>query len=228
VENMAIYTISDLHLSLGIEEKPMDIFGKHWEDHVQKIAKNWGKNISPEDVVLIAGDFSWATYLEDSLEDFRFLESLPGNKIILKGNHDYWWSTMKKMNEFLEKNEIRSVKLLYNNAIEIEKYVIAGTRYWSVDEDAEDNEKILRRECERAKLSLNDAKKLNNDKPIIFMTHYPPDERMMNCVESFNIKYWIYGHIHSNYEDSIVSIPNMKTYLTSCDYLNFVPLKLED
>ena len=223
---MSVYTLSDLHLSLGIEAKPMDIFGKHWENHVEKIKENWNRIIKKEDVVLMAGDFSWATYLEESLADFQFLESLPGEKIILKGNHDYWWTTLKKMNEFLEKNEMKSIKFLYNNAIELDNYVVAGTRYWGLEEDA-DNEKIFHRECERAKISLNMAQTLNSEKPIIFMTHYPPDERIINCVESYNIKYWIYGHIHSNYEESIVNIPNIKTLLTSCDYLNFVPLKLE-
>lgn len=220
---MSIYAISDLHLSLGIKEKPMDVFGKHWENHVEKLKQNWNNIIKDDDTVLMAGDFSWATYLEESLKDFQFLEGLPGKKILLKGNHDYWWSTLKKMNEFLENNNIHSVEILYNNSIEIDECVIAGTRYWSSEEGV-DNEKILNRECERAKISLNSIKSL--DKQVIFLTHYPPDERIINCVENFNIKYWIYGHIHSNYEDSIVTIPNIKTYLTSCDYLNFIPLRI--
>ena len=224
---MAIYTISDLHLSLGIKEKPMDIFGKHWENHVQKITQNWKAIIKEEDIVLMAGDFSWATYLEESLKDFQLLEGLPGQKIMIKGNHDYWWSTLKKMNEFLRKNNITTVRLIHNNAIELENYMVAGTRYWGVEEDA-DNEKIFHRECERAKISLNFAHNLNSEKPIIFMTHYPPDERMINCVENFNIKHWIYGHIHSNYEESLITTPQIKTYLTSSDYLNFVPVKIED
>ena len=224
---MAIYTISDLHLSLGIEAKPMDIFGKCWKNHVEKITENWNKIIQPNDVVLMAGDFSWATYLEESLADFQFLEKLPGKKILLKGNHDYWWTTLKKMNEFLEQNHITTVQFLYNNAIELDEYIVAGTRYWGAEETI-DNEKIFKRECERAKISLNAAQNMNNKKPIIFMTHYPPDERMINCVENFNIKYWIYGHIHSNYEESIVTIPNITTFLTSCDYLNFMPIRIEN
>ena len=158
--------------------------------------------------------------------DFEFLEALPGTKILLKGNHDYWWTTLKKMNEFLEQNEFKSIKFIHNNAIEIENYVIAGTRYWSLEEEY-DNEKIINRECERAKISLKIATQLA-DKPIIFMTHYPPDERIIKSVEDFNIKYWIYGHIHSNYEEHIYDVPGVKAYLTSCDYLEFKPLKISE
>lgn len=220
---MSIYAISDLHLSFGVAGKPMDIFGKQWENHAEKIATHWKKTIHEDDVVLMAGDFSWATYLEESLADFRFLEQLPGKKILLKGNHDYWWTTMKKMQEFLTQNEIHTVMFLYHNAIELENYVIAGTRYWAPEEEME-NDKIFHRECERAKLSLQAVQQLNTQKPIIFMTHYPPDERIIQCVQGYPIQHWIYGHIHSNYEESIVNISPIHTYLTSCDYLNFQPL----
>lgn len=220
---MAIYAISDLHLSFGIKAKPMDIFGSHWDNYVEKIVENWKSMIKPEDTVLMAGDFSWATYLEESKADFEFLNKLPGKKVILKGNHDYWWTTIKKMNEFIKENEFENISFLYNNAIEVENYVVAGTRYWGHEEDFE-NEKIFSRECERAKISLNAAKKF--DKPIIFMTHYAPDERIINCVADYNIDSWIYGHIHSNYEEGLTKIPQIKTYLTSCDYLKFVPKKI--
>ena len=224
---MAIYALSDLHLSLGIEGKPMDIFGYHWENHFYKIKEKWEGLIKEDDVVLIAGDFSWAMYLEESLKDFKFLEGLPGKKIMLKGNHDYWWSTLKKMNDFLEKNEIKSIKFLYNNAIELNEFIVAGTRYWAIEESI-NNEKIFNRECERATISLKCAQSIDDKKPIIFMTHYPPDERIIDYVEKYNIKYWIYGHIHSNYEESLVYLQNIKTFLTSCDYLNFMPIKIHD
>ena len=222
---MAIYAISDLHLSFGIEEKPMDIFGEHWAGYMEKIEKNWKDIVTDEDTVLMAGDFSWATYLEDSKKDFEFLEKLPGKKILLKGNHDYWWTTLKKMNEFLEENEFKSISFLYNNAIEVEGHLICGTRYWANEEDC-DNEKIYNRECERAKISLNMAKNIDDAKPIIFMTHYMPDERIIECINGFNVRTWIYGHIHSNYDDNIAIIPGINTYLTSCDYLGFVPIKI--
>ena len=224
---MAIYAISDLHLSFGIKSKPMNIFGGHWDNHEEKIVENWNNVVREDDVVLMAGDFSWATYLEESKEDFKFLDNLLGKKVILKGNHDYWWSTLKKMEDFLAENKFNTIKILYNNAIETSDYIIAGTRYWSQEENT-DNEKIFNRECARARLSLEFAKSLNGKKPIIFMTHYPPDERIIKSVEDYNIKCWIYGHIHSNYDENIISIPNKKVYLTSCDYLNFIPIKIAD
>ena len=223
---MAIYAISDLHLSFGVTEKPMDIFNDRWDNYIERLVQNWRKKIKEEDTVLIAGDFSWATYLQDTLPDFRFLEDLPGQKIILKGNHDYWWTTLKKMNEFLKQNEIKTVSFLHNNAFEVEDYLIAGVRYWN-HEEGYDNDKILNRECERAKISLEKAKEINSEKPIIFVTHYPPDERIIKCIDGYNVKKWIYGHIHSNYEESLVEIDGVDTYLTSCDYLEFDAFKVE-
>lgn len=217
---MAIYAISDFHLSFGIEAKPMNVFGEHWDNYVERLKENWLKVIKEDDVVLMAGDFSWSTYLEDSKLDFEFLESLPGRKILLKGNHYYWWTTLKKLGEFTKQNNFKSISFLYNNSIELTNAVVCGTRYWATEDDY-DNEKIFKRECERAKISLNSVK---TNKPIIFMTHYAPDERIINCVSEFGIKYWVYGHIHSNYEENLVNIPSIQTYLTSCDYLKFNPV----
>lgn len=223
---MAIYAISDLHLSFGIKSKPMDIFGEHWCGYIDKLEKNWKSLINEDDIVLMAGDFSWATYLQESKADFEFLNKLPGKKIMLKGNHDYWWTTIKKMNEFLNENNFKTISFLYNDAIQLDDYLICGTRYWANEDDC-DNEKIYKRECERAKLSLNIAKKFDENKPIIFMTHYTPDERIINCIAGYNVKHWIYGHIHTNYEENIVLINGIKTHLTSCDYLNFNPIEID-
>ena len=165
---MAIYALSDLHLSFGVKDKPMDIFGDKWTNYEEKIKENWNQKVKEEDTVIIAGDISWAMYLEESLEDFRFLNKLNGTKIILKGNHDYWWTTVTKMNNFLEENNIENIKFLYNNTIELENYMICGTRYWGYDEETEDNEKVFKREIERAKLSLEAAKNQNEEKEIIF------------------------------------------------------------
>lgn len=222
---MAIYAISDFHLSFGIEAKPMDVFGEHWANYVDRLKENWLNVIKEDDVVLMAGDFSWSTYLEDSKPDFEFLESLPGKKILIKGNHDYWWTTLKKLNEFIKENDFNSISFLYNDSIELEDAVACGTRYWAHEDDY-DNEKIFNRECERAKISLKSIPETAKNKPIIFMTHYAPDERIIDCVSEFDIKYWIYGHIHSNYEENIVNIPRVKTYLTSCDYLQFNPVHI--
>lgn len=224
---MAIYAISDLHLAFGAPEKNMNVFGIKWQEYEEKIKKNWLENVKDEDVVIMSGDFSWATYIEDSKKDFDFLNSLPGKKYLLKGNHDYWWTTIKKMNDFINQNKYENIYFLYNNAYNIGNYVLTGTRYWGYDEDTEDNEKIFNREILRAKLSLDEAKVLYPEKPIIFTTHYPPDEKIIDALKEYNIKIWIYGHIHTNYEESLVEIPGIETYLTSCDYLNFNMLEIK-
>ncbi len=224
---MTIYAISDLHLAFGAPEKNMNVFGIKWQEYEEKIKKNWLENVKDEDVVIMSGDFSWATYIEDSKKDFDFLNSLPGKKYLLKGNHDYWWTTIKKMNDFINQNKYENIYFLYNNAYDIGNYVLTGTRYWGYDEDTEDNEKIFNREILRAKLSLDEAKVLYPEKPIIFTTHYPPDEKIIDALKEYNIKIWIYGHIHTNYEESLVEIPGIETYLTSCDYLNFNMLEIK-
>lgn len=229
---MAIYVISDLHLSFGVN-KPMDIFGEKWKDYEEKIKKDWLEKVNPEDYVIIAGDFSWATYLEEAIPDFNFLNSLPGKKILLKGNHDYWWETVTKMNRFLEENNFENIYFLYNNCIETDEAIICGTRYWA-QEEGEPNEKIYNREILRAQMSLNEAQKINQkrieqgleNKPIIMATHYPPDSKLIEEVKSFEIKIWLYGHIHSNYDDSKIQIEGINTYLTSCDYMNFKLMKI--
>lgn len=224
---MAIYAISDLHLAFGAPEKNMNVFGTRWQDYEEKIKKNWLEKVKDEDVVIMSGDFSWATYINESKKDFDFLNSLPGKKYLLKGNHDYWWTTVKKMNDFIKENKYQNINFLYNNAYDIGKYILTGTRYWGYDEDTEDNEKIFNREILRAKLSLDEAKKLNPEKPIIFTTHYPPDERIINALKEYNIKIWIYGHIHTNYEENLIEISGIETYLTSADYIDFNMIEIK-
>ena len=126
---MAIYTISDLHLSFG-ENKPMDVFGINWENHTEKIKENWINTVKENDLVILPGDFSWAMHLKDTYMDFEYLNSLPGKKILLKGNHDYWWTSLKKMKEYLEKNNFSNIDFLYNNSFEFENRIIVGTRGW--------------------------------------------------------------------------------------------------
>ena len=224
---MALYVISDLHLSFGVN-KPMDIFGDKWKGYEEKIKQDWLKKVKPEDYVILAGDFSWATYLEEATKDFEFLNSLPGKKVLLKGNHDYWWETVSKMNRFLEEHQFTNIYFLHNNCIETEDYLLCGTRYWAVEEEKE-NDKIFHREIERAKLSLEQAIKVqhNQEKPILMITHYPPDHLLINALQEYPISLWIYAHIHSNYEESKVEIPKIPSYLTSCDYLKFQLLKIE-
>ena len=127
---MSIYAIGDLHLAFN-ENKPMSIFGENWENHEYKIQQNWLKKIEKDDVVLLPGDFSWSMYLEDTYKDFEYLNNLPGRKILLKGNHDYWWTTVTKMNNYLKENNYNNIDFLYNNSYKCEDYIIAGTRGWS-------------------------------------------------------------------------------------------------
>lgn len=229
---MAIYAISDLHLSFGVN-KPMDIFGDKWKGYEEKIKENWNLKVKPDDWVIMAGDFSWATYLDEAIEDFKFLNSLPGKKILLKGNHDYWWETVSKMNKFLSENNFDNIYILHNNCIETEEYLICGTRYWA-EEEGQPNEKIFNREIGRAKISLNEANKLNEQymtenktvKKIIMVTHYPPDNNLLKEVNDYSIYKWLYGHIHSNYNESKINIEGIETCLTSCDYLDFELIKV--
>lgn len=219
---MKIYAISDLHLSFGTD-KPMNVFGDKWNNYENKIRESWLSKVTDDDLVILAGDLSWATYLNEAKEDFDFIDKLPGKKLILKGNHDYWWETVTKMNKFLEDNGYENIYFLYNNFYETDKYMICGTRYWSYEENME-NEKIYSREIERLKLSVKYAAENNSEnKPLIIVTHYPPDERIISTVNEWNVnvKKWIYGHIHSNYQEMLVDITDVESYLTSCDYLNF-------
>lgn len=230
---MAIYTISDLHLSLGMN-KPMDIFGVNWENHEKKIAKNWIEKVHDDDLVLLPGDFSWAMYLKDTKLDFEYLNNLPGHKILLKGNHDYWWETISKMKKFFEENNFKNIEFLQNNSFLWENTIIAGTRGWSEQEDKP--EKIIRRENLRLKLSLEDGvSKYGNDKPTIVCMHYPPfnsfeqDElNFIKTMKSYNVKTCIYGHIHgeAGKDAKQGEIDGIKYIMASSDQTNFDLIKL--
>ena len=151
---MAIYTIGDLHLSLK-HPKPMDIFGDNWENHEEKIKQDWLSKVTENDLVILPGDFSWETYLKETDKDFEYLNNLPGKKLMLKGNHDYWWTTLASMRNYLKENNFENIDFIYNNSYEFENYLIAGTRGWSVKEEG--NEKMLNRETIRLELSLQEA-----------------------------------------------------------------------
>ena len=171
---MSIYIIGDLHLSFSTN-KPMDIFGDNWEKHEEKIKENWIKKVSPEDTVIIPGDFSWATYLEDTCSDFEYLNSLPGNKILLKGNHDYWWTTVTSMKKFLKENNFENIEFLYNNSFLVENKIIVGTRGWINTNKSQETIKILKRENARLELSIKSGiKDFGENKEIIVFMHYPP------------------------------------------------------
>ncbi len=233
---MSIYAIGDLHLSLN-KEKPMDIFGQKWKNHEQKIKENWEKTVSNDDLVLLPGDFSWEMHLKDMYEDFKFLNDLPGKKLLLKGNHDYWWTTLAKMREFIEKNKFENIDFLYNNSYLFENKIIAGTRGWTLN-DTENSDKMNHREEERLKLSLQSGIDNFGKKEIICIMHYPPiitDEEKnikvsnyIKIMKDYNVETCLYGHLHGEsheeaYEGNYDGI-NFK--LVSSDYLDFKLYKI--
>ena len=152
---MSIYVIGDLHLPFGVN-KPMDVFGEGWQGYTEKIKEDWNKKVKNEDTVILAGDFSWATYIKDTYKDFEYLCALPGKKIMLKGNHDYWWTTLTSMRKFISDNNFENIDFLYNNSYLVEDKIIVGTRGW-VLQDTEESRKMINRENERLKLSLKSA-----------------------------------------------------------------------
>ena len=230
---MAIYTISDLHLSLGMD-KPMNIFGENWENHDKKIKANWTKKVKQNDLVLLPGDFSWAMYIEDAKKDFEYLNELPGTKLLLKGNHDYWWESLTKMRKFLEENNFKNIDFIYNNSYIWEDKIIVGTRGWS--EQEENAEKIIRRENLRLELSIEDGvQKFGKDKEIIVCMHYPPfnkyEKLELNFIKNmkkYNVKTCIYGHIHgeATKEATQGKIDGIQFIMASSDYTNFDLIKI--
>lgn len=223
---MSIYAISDLHLPIGIN-KPMDIFGKRWDGYVERIRENWENTVKEEDYVIIPGDISWATYLSEAEEDLKYINSLPGTKIISRGNHDYWWTTLKKMNEFKKEKGLDTISFLQNNSYMIGNIGIVGCRGWTTPEDKKfggEDEKIYKRELLRMEMSINDALK-NGAKKLILSMHYPPLAEFLNLIEKHKIDMTVYGHLHNETVGSYVEI-SAKTRLVSCDYLSFFPEKI--
>lgn len=230
---MNLFAISDLHLSFS-SKKPMDIFGDKWINHFEKIKENWIKQICEDDFVLHCGDLSWTMNLNDAKEDLDWLDSLPGKKILIKGNHDFWWSGINKLNSIYE-----NIKFIQNNYIAFKDYAICGSRGFNLEitenQDEKQHFKILEREKIRMELSLKSAIK-DGFKKIIYMIHYPPFTLNKECINQnifldlfnkYNVETVLYGHIHSNFNNfHNRKIVNTNYYLTSCDYLNFTPLKI--
>ena len=225
---MKIFAISDLHLS-SKTDKPMNIFGNAWENHWGKIKEDWCHRVDENDIVLIAGDISWGMNLEQAIDDLYSINVLPGKKIIIRGNHDYWWGTYKK----LQALDLENIYFLQNNARKIGNYIFCGTRGWTVPENklqSDEDLKIFEREKIRLKLSLEEAHKLkeNEENQIIGLIHYPPfnskfeKSYFTELFTSYNVKTIVYGHLHgqqSRYKN-VVEIEGCKYYLTSCDFLN--------
>ena len=218
---MSIFVIGDLHLSFSVD-KPMDIFGIKWENHAEKIKNNWIEKVKDNDTVILPGDFSWATYLEETYNDFKYLNSLPGKKILLKGNHDYWWTTVTSMKRYLKENNFENIDFLFNNSFLIENKIIAGTRGWVNTFHSEENYKILKRENDRLKISLESGiKKFGEDKEIIVFMHYPPFYKetvpeeidFRKTMEKYNVKKCYYGHLHTeDHKDAVEGVYNEIKY----------------
>lgn len=234
---MSLFSIADLHLSLSVD-KPMDKFGSRWQGYTEKIEKRWRAVVTDDDTVIIPGDISWGIDLNEALNDLRFIESLPGRKIIGKGNHDYWWSTVTKMKAFLLENGITTIDFLFNNAFETDDAIIAGTRGWYVEEklqvtETADYQKIVARENARLETSLKEAVKLRGDgsKPILVYFHFPPVFKHFRCGEfietmkKYGVRNCYFGHIHSNYTiPRTVEDEGILMTIISADYLDFIPM----
>ncbi len=226
---MSLFAIADTHLSFGTN-KPMDSF-PGWENYTDRLKENWNKIIDNDDFVVIAGDISWAMNFDELKVDFDFINKLNGKKIILKGNHDYWWNTMSKMNKFIEENQFDTITILHNSAFDFDDFSVCGSRGWFFDSEEEHNEKVLNREVMRVKTSIECAK---NDEKIVFL-HYPPVTENQCCDEILNllkekgIKKCYYGHLHGGaakyaFDDNFDGI-DFK--LISADRLKFVPLLIK-
>ena len=230
---MKVFAISDLHLS-GSDPKPMDVFGERWENHWSRIREDWRARVAPEDLVLIAGDISWAMQLEQARVDLDELGALPGQKVLLRGNHDYWWSSLTKVERLLSPGTF----VLQNNALRFGNVVVAGTRGWMIPVgggNRAQDEKIYAREVQRMALSLAAAKRLLQEGDrLLVMTHYPPfNERqepspVTDQIEAAGAEAVVYGHLHgAGIRDAFQgNLRGVQYYLTSCDAMNFRLLAL--
>lgn len=232
---MKVYALSDLHLSFMVN-KPMDVFGEHWDNYEERVKENVNNTLTNDDILLIAGDISWAMNMPETQKDFEYIASLNGKKIIIRGNHDYWWKSITRIREVLPQN----VYALQNDAIKIGSYVICGTRGWVVPEKGKtlgaEDQKIFDRELIRLELALIDARaKAEPSDEIICMLHYPPfnseleESQFTNLIDRYGASKVVYGHLHGYTKISPtepVEINGVKYYLTSCDKLRCVPKEI--
>lgn len=225
-----IFAISDLHLSFGVN-KPMHVFGARWENYEARLRENWQSIVSSEDIVLMPGDTSWATYLKDGTEDFSFIHSLNGIKLISKGNHDYWWETLSKLNGFLEENAFSSIRFIHNTNFVVGDTVICGTKGYPETEkepEGEEEKKLYNRELIRLENAILEAKKTGASR-IVVMLHYPPgpNTAFARCMQEHQVNACVFGHLHGVYDSAVQgNVRGVEYRLVSCDYLKFKPLKL--
>ncbi len=226
---MALYALSDLHLSFGAD-KPMHIF-RGWADYETRILRNWTRLVTVDDAVVLPGDLSWALKLEDTLEDLRFLHALPGQKFILKGNHDLWWSSRKKMETFLAQHDLTSIRIVHNNAYAAAGFAVCGTRGWAPDATGEADRKIIAREAGRLAASLQEANALGLP-PAVFL-HYPPAgdtvcEPLFEVLTNFGVTDLYHGHVHgAGLHPPQQEIRGVRLHLVSCDCVDFTPVRVK-
>lgn len=227
---MAVYAIGDLHLSLGCE-KPMDIF-KGWENYTEKLTEKWNTVVSDSDTVVIIGDISWGMTLDEALMDFRYInDRLKGHKIFLKGNHDYWWSTMAKIERFKQEHSLDRIEFLFNNSFVADGLVICGTRGWTLEESNSEELKIILREAGRLERSIKSAKTA----PDTVFLHYPPitnstkSQLIIDVMQKYNIERCYYGHLHGDAVPYAVnrSVDGISYRLLSADSIGFCPYKIK-
>lgn len=228
---MSLYVISDLHLALGCD-KPMDVFGGRWENYVEKIREGFASALTPEDTTVLCGDLSWGMDLAGAREDFLFVHALPGRKVILKGNHDYWWTTAAKARKFFAENGIDSIEILNNNCLFYEEYALCGTRGWfpEAGQDGAHDRKIMARELLRLEASLKAA---GEREKLVFL-HYPPKLLHYECTEivdllcAYGVKRCWYGHLHSSGRRLAFEGEHrgVRFRLVSADHLRFRPEKI--
>lgn len=229
---MSLFVIADLHLPLGCN-KPMDIF-RGWDNYVDRLEKNWRRDVCDSDIVVIPGDISWAMKLEETENDLAFINSLPGTKVIMKGNHDYWWNSVSKMEKFMSDRGYDSIKIVHNNCFKYGDIGICGTRGWINEKGQQADKKILLREAQRLSVSIECALKQELS-PLVFL-HYPPvynsdrNEEILAVLKKYDIKVCFYGHIHGSGAKYAVNGEYDGIYykLIASDYLQFAPLCIDE
>jgi predicted phosphohydrolase len=233
---MALYAISDLHLAVGVN-KPMDVFGSEWADYMTRLRVNWLETVGEDDTVLMPGDFCWATYLPEALPDFQWLHALPGQKILTKGNHDYWWTTRSKLDAFLLAHGLSSIRILHHDAVRVDSWAICGTRGWKSpgDEDfsAEDR-KIYLRELQRLQLSLQAAESLQTSRLMVLL-HYPPFNAQREpgeyvaLMQAHGVACCLYGHLHGRGRYAAIQgeRDGIEYRLVAADNLQFRPVRID-
>ena len=228
---MHIYAIGDLHLSGEPASKPMEVFGEHWRNHKEKVAANWQNTVTAQDTVIVCGDISWAMTLEEAAQDLDWLAQLPGRKLLLRGNHDYWWSTANKMNAYLKAEGFDTLHILHNNSYSVEGYAICGTRGWLFDVGEPHDEKVMNREIGRLRMSLQAAEP--GLEKLVFL-HYPPvytgtsAPEIVATLKEFGIRTCFYGHLHGNAIRFAVQgeVEGIRYKLVSADGLRFCPYRI--